>query len=307
MKRKVIQLAGKTLVVSLPNRWARLHGIEKGDELELEEDEEKILIKTLRAVDTPRKVKLDLSKTNKDIVRSIVAILHKEGYDEIDINYGTHDRFEIIRDTVNGMLIGYEIIDQTRNRVLIKNLIMKDHTDLDSLIQRNFNIGVSMATELMQAIETNDQDKLKEIENMEETNNKLTNISQRILNQQEYKSIQKCFLYTALWNYENICDDLKRICKRLGTMKTISITKRTMEIFRMTATNIDMIRKVYYNYSYDLLEEFCTKCQDTLKSIEDSKTDQEITNILYNINRTLKNLNGTITGLNYEITLSPEL
>ena len=33
MKRNVIQLAGKTLVVSLPSKWVKLNSVKKGDEL----------------------------------------------------------------------------------------------------------------------------------------------------------------------------------------------------------------------------------------------------------------------------------
>ena len=37
MERKAIQLAGKTLVVSLPSKWAKKFGISKGDVLFVEE------------------------------------------------------------------------------------------------------------------------------------------------------------------------------------------------------------------------------------------------------------------------------
>ena len=33
IKRKVIQLAGRTLVVSLPSKWAKKHNVQKGDEI----------------------------------------------------------------------------------------------------------------------------------------------------------------------------------------------------------------------------------------------------------------------------------
>ena len=42
MKRNVIQLAGKTLVISLPARWTKLNNIKKGDELTFNYNETEI-------------------------------------------------------------------------------------------------------------------------------------------------------------------------------------------------------------------------------------------------------------------------
>ena len=37
MKRKIIQLAGKTHVVSLPSKYVKKYGLKKGDEVDVEE------------------------------------------------------------------------------------------------------------------------------------------------------------------------------------------------------------------------------------------------------------------------------
>jgi len=46
MKRKIIQLAGKTMVVSLPAEWIRKFKVNKGDEVELKEEGKRIIINT---------------------------------------------------------------------------------------------------------------------------------------------------------------------------------------------------------------------------------------------------------------------
>ena len=38
MKRKVIQIADSTQLISLPRKWSLAHGIKKGDELEITDD-----------------------------------------------------------------------------------------------------------------------------------------------------------------------------------------------------------------------------------------------------------------------------
>jgi len=44
MRRKVIQIADSTQLVSLPRKWALKHGIKKGDELNIEEKGSELLV-----------------------------------------------------------------------------------------------------------------------------------------------------------------------------------------------------------------------------------------------------------------------
>ena len=44
MKRKVIQIADSTQLISLPRKWAQKFNIKKGDELEVEEHDNKIVV-----------------------------------------------------------------------------------------------------------------------------------------------------------------------------------------------------------------------------------------------------------------------
>ena len=48
MKRKVIQIADSTQLISLPRKWALKYGIKKGDELDVEEQGSNVLVSTSR-------------------------------------------------------------------------------------------------------------------------------------------------------------------------------------------------------------------------------------------------------------------
>ena len=55
MKRSVIQLAGKTLLVSLPSKWARNCGVRKGEDIEVEERGKSLVITTEKPADIEKK------------------------------------------------------------------------------------------------------------------------------------------------------------------------------------------------------------------------------------------------------------
>ena len=64
MKRKVIQLAGKTSVISLPSKWVQQQGIKKGDELEIKEEGSKIIVSSEKG-SILQNIQVDLSDLDR--------------------------------------------------------------------------------------------------------------------------------------------------------------------------------------------------------------------------------------------------
>ena len=96
MKRKVILLAGKTSVISLPNSWIKKWGINKGDELELIEKGNALNIKTTN----PSNVGKDIILNTEELGvfdKRYIADLYKYGYDEIKVIYDNPEYMEVLK------------------------------------------------------------------------------------------------------------------------------------------------------------------------------------------------------------------
>ena len=66
MKRKVIQIADSTQLISLPRKWSLAHGIKKGDELEITEKGRQLTVSiTQMGEQDSLKTNLDLTKMPK--------------------------------------------------------------------------------------------------------------------------------------------------------------------------------------------------------------------------------------------------
>ena len=63
MKRKVIQIANSTQLISLPRKWSLQFGIKKGDELEVEEKGSQIIVSTEKGVKN-KKIKITVCRLN---------------------------------------------------------------------------------------------------------------------------------------------------------------------------------------------------------------------------------------------------
>lgn len=78
MKRKVIQMAGKTMVVSIPSDWVKKYGIKKGDELELEKKNRNIIISTKKDYSL-NKIKVNISDLDEQVIKWTLSAIHKSG------------------------------------------------------------------------------------------------------------------------------------------------------------------------------------------------------------------------------------
>lgn len=82
MRRKVIQLAGKTLVVSLPSKWVKKTVVNKGDELEITENGHSLVISQIEKKVCTRTV-IDVSGLNASLVWRYLTAAYIKGIEDI--------------------------------------------------------------------------------------------------------------------------------------------------------------------------------------------------------------------------------
>ena len=98
MRRKVIQIAGSTQLISLPRKWAVQHGIKKGDELEIEEKGNKILISTGKGIES-KNAEIDPPHLT-NVTERYITSFYRSGCKEIRVNYSSKDNPELV-ETLN--------------------------------------------------------------------------------------------------------------------------------------------------------------------------------------------------------------
>ena len=151
IKRRVIQIAGSTQLVSLPRKWAIKNNIKKGDEIDVIEDGDKIIV-SANDVKKSEKVKLDINNYKLFVLRA-VASLYKSGYDEVELKF---DDFKLVKDLpqqINELLPGFEVLDQTTNSLLIKSVATEDNAEFDSALRRIFIVTVAMGRNIFEILE----------------------------------------------------------------------------------------------------------------------------------------------------------
>ena len=98
MKRKIIQIAESTQLVSLPRKWALRHGLKKGDEVEVIEEGDEVIIQTGKEA-KQEAVTIDLTKSGRLAERFLITA-YRSGYDEVRILYKDPDILQRLQKTV---------------------------------------------------------------------------------------------------------------------------------------------------------------------------------------------------------------
>lgn len=165
MRRKTIQLAGKTLVISLPSSWVKSMGIKKGQELEVSVSGGSLVIE--QPVPTKGSASVvDLAGLNASLVWHAIVSRYVMGSSEIEVKFresniidprtgakiSTADAVERV---VEG-LIGMEIVRQSRGLISIREVSSVVLDEYPNIMRRIWLTCLSMAEEGAAAIRSND-------------------------------------------------------------------------------------------------------------------------------------------------------
>lgn len=282
IKRKVIQIANSTQLISLPRKWSQKYGVKKGDELNVEEDSSKLIITTERDVSSS-KTEIDFKGKNYQLIHRALSSLYRSGYDEIRIAFERHEELEAIQSTINQELIGFEIVEEGKGHIIAKQVSNIDHSEFDAMLRRTFIFLLSTADESLEALSTNNTNALKKLIFRDITINKLTDYCRRSLNKKEnyFKHVGPG--YTIIELLEKIGDGYRDICKYASQNK-IKITKSLIELFSEINSLLKDAYKLFYDFNLSDMEKLLIKKEginNSLVNLSKSGTKNDVLIMAY--------------------------
>ena len=288
MMRKVIQIADSTQLVSLPRKWALQHGIKKGDEVEVAEEGNKIIISTESLAPLDKK-EIDVSELEPMILRAIVA-LYKKGVDEIKVTFNEPNLINSVQKLIGKEAVGFEITDQGKNYCIIKQ-VSGELEDFDPLLRRTLLLLVSMADRTYEALKSGSQDELRNTAFLEEANNRFTTSCRRFLNKKGYPDSRKTGpLYYIVEELENLADQYKYICLHFSDgKKAVKINPEVISVFKKTNEILRSFCEIFYKY-------------EPKKMAAIGKERKEIIKHMFRLLEKTKDHNDTVL-LHYSITI----
>lgn len=286
MKRKLIQMAGKTMVVSLPSSWVKKYGLKKGEEIDLEEKGRNIIIGIgSKQEKEGEEITIHIPSPDVFMERSL-HIWYRAGYDKIVVTFEDKNVLRKVRDTVK-KLLGFEIIKETDKNCTIKSVVTGMEEEFDNILRRIFLSLLTMAKESLENIRIQNYENLRDVLVAEENNNVQCFFCERLLNKRGYKEQEKtASIYCMVWTLEQIADEYKKIANQfIGTKNKINIDKKTFELYSGTTKNLETIYHLFYKRTLKELKQHKIDLENLKKEtlIYFSKTESIDTTILHHL------------------------
>jgi len=245
MRRKVIQIAESTQLISLPRKWCLANNIKKGDELNVEPKGSQLTV----ASDLKLQIeKAEVTLNDYGILAPrYIHALYKRGIDEIKVNYGPEDS-ATVQKILSNETVGFEIIEQGKNYCIIKNV--SGHLEgFDGVLRRTFLLLSNMADDGVKALEQKNKDVFTNLILLEQSNNRFTTICRRYLNKYGAETFDKIGpLYFIVESVENIADEYKYLFQQLGRFKPEQLKIRDvhLKIYQDIAHIIRTFHEIFY-------------------------------------------------------------
>lgn len=244
MKRKVVKHGSATLTVSLPSKWAKKYLIRAGDELDIKEDMGKLIIATDKGYQTIKECSLDLDVCGA-ISQSCIGALYKGGADSIRLSFSKTNGMQAIDNALKDLL-GFEIMQQTNNSCIIKEISTFGQEEVNSMLKRTFLLLINIADDSLNSLKQGDKELLKKIIERDIIINKFANYCRRIINKKGIAKITDLpMTYYIIEEVENLGDEYKYLCRHI-LENNISIQNK--EVFKIFENLNKLFRDFFHLY-----------------------------------------------------------
>ncbi len=299
MKRKVIQIADSTQLISLPRKWAQQYNIKKGDELEITEYGNKLSIAT-ELKQERQEIDIDVTDLDRSSILHTIRSLYRRGFDSIRVSFkkqmAPHYRCEdekriisLLHEEVN-RLPGIDIVQQKSDFCVITSLSTLNQQEFDSVLRRIFILLTDTSRDFLQAIENNDQILLQTIEEKHFSITKFVSYCCRLLNKighPEQKNQALAYhIIATIYNISAVLKYAARDAHEYGK----EFSKESKKIVKSVNDSLLLYHEFFYKYSFEKITELSMNKESIKKAVRtlSAKTPVKETIILSNLTQTLE-------------------
>jgi len=262
----------KSYTITLPLEWVKQQSMDKTRTADLEAVGNKVIISAYK--DEHKTKIIDADKAENAIMK-ILQTAYRLGIDELKVKYSNPELRKKIAYILNNRLIGYEVIEQSKNLLVIKDITKESTEEFKTVLRRIFLL-------ILETTKTPE-----EAEETDKSLKKLSNYCQRLLIKKGHTDYNKVpFYYTLIHQLEKLSDEYAWLYKsKVSDAKSLeklnNYVEKTYEIF----------------YKFEL-EKF-NKYQHETYLLKNTLRDKKETH-LHNIARQLNSILGTVLLIRFE-------
>jgi len=161
--RKVQVTGGSTYTVSIPKDWATENGVSAGSEVAFYPEGDSLFM-TPRTGEERTEGTLDIGDLDGEELIRAVMTMYVSGFDIIALESTriTTDQRRTIRQATQS-LVGLEVLEETRDRVVIRDLLDSSELSINNAVTRMRLIALSMLEDAVRALVDRDADLARDV------------------------------------------------------------------------------------------------------------------------------------------------
>lgn len=273
MRRKIIRQGHNTFTVSLPIRWCEGHGLKEGQEIDINEKGE-CLILSKEAYRGTGEISVDVSGLDRSTIIMLIESLYTYGYDKIIVTtkdskakWHMFDRdftvSSVIHYTTN-MLIGAEIVSSSKNRFEIAVMTEDSREKFDMTLRRVFLLIMELYDAFLEGVRKKDKNLTDAIDLQHANIMKFVNYALRLLNKFGHEDADKTTFYFSIINYLNRAE---RIPKNITgyVVNHLNNSKKACDIIEEIFGEFGDYYGAFYKYDVKKISAITIK-RDALKN-----------------------------------------
>jgi phosphate uptake regulator len=272
VKRKVNLVGQNTLTISLPNRWAEINNIQKGDELEILELDKELRV-SVTSIRAEREISFNIEEYSQLMNRNTYGP-YLRGYDSITYKYSDPAVYTKLLASTKKM-VGFEIVEQTKQKCRLEEVSGGMEQNFSKLMIRLLFILKSYLEVVHEYIQ-NPKNDFTGFAELELESDKISLYCRRLINKNYLHRpvYDTTAFYFVLCAAEQVGDELEDIMDyyRKGILTKYSYDPALGPLFESLNKSLDAIFRKTENYLNTKSDAKSMECDVELKRLrEDSK------------------------------------
>lgn len=201
-ERKLIKLANKSLLVSLPYEWVEKMKLKKGDTIEVKEMDKELIISPIKL--EKKEIFLDLKKMSPGLVGRKLLAAYKAGFGKIIVDIDDLKGIDSGIKRFEGLIL----TDYSNKKATLQNSFDADSIDFHSLFFKNFFLIQNLFSEILEMTQKNDFNAMEEAIKERDYFHKNINTCISLINRKKEMSFKESNIYFYTLSLLDIIVDL---------------------------------------------------------------------------------------------------
>jgi len=263
MKRKLIkQGGGGGLTLYIPKKWADARGLKGGDEIEITEVDNSLLVSTEVRL---KKKEIELKFTTEEKAFIIINLnnIYRLGYDKIKVSFKTNKQANIVKEAVENNLLGFEITESGKDFLVLESVTEPSEEKQEVLLRRMFLLIKESLDLFSKDFQVGKFQNLSTIHHLTQKVVQYDNFCRRNISRKKFTEEKVNFYWSVYSHLLLIQRSLLHLYEQLS-QKQFRISKNAMSIFNSVSSSLNALYEAVYKKDVELLRQANEGSQNAL-------------------------------------------